>query len=882
MLDVLSLLCGGAAGAGLTALLTRSREDRTYAEGLADVLQWAFLVEGPDDAVVLNKDGALLTAWRYAGPDLETASAAEVHALVRQVNDALLPFTDGWMWHLDAVRRAAEPYPASAFPVVGPGAPDVSVPAWIDAERRATFAAAGADGQFVSEYTLSLTYLPPPEAQARAARAFVAGRAPGRAAAEVCRETLERYQKQASVVEQRLGRTLRLARLDAAGLVAHIYACVSARHQPVHPPPVGAYLNTVLATHGFAPGFVPRVGDQHVHVVAVEGYPDREGGARLDVLNGLAIPYRWSSRFIPISQRGADKLIRRHQQNWFRKRKSLGAFAREVTSDKERSGYEQQREDELFGNQDATTMLRDLNAALALNASGTVRYGFCTQVVVVADEDPAVSAAYAAEVERVLHERGFTTRVETVNAPDAFFGSLPGHGYQNLRRPLLHSENMGDLWPLTSVWPGLATNPSQYFPRGSPALMHVATEGSTPHRFNLHVGDVGHALMVGDTGKGKSTFLGLLWAQWQRYPGARTTIFDYDYSHWALAKACGARHYDLCSGRPDAVTLAPLADVDDPHERTWVLDWLEMLLELQGARVTPAQRVLLDRALVLLGEQPRAHRRLTELAMQVQDRDIRTALHPYLSGGAYGQLFDAAVEGIGDEDLQVFELKHLLALGDRVVAPAFHYLMHRDTRHLDGRPHLLISEEMHALLRAGYPGLLEKEILTRRKRNGALVLVFHVPGQIMQLGPAIQMILTGSCDTRIFLPNAEAESEVNAPAYRELGLTDREVELVARATPKRDYYVRSSLGGRVVQLALGPVAQSFIGTPPGLDPDAVRREIAAYEAQHGSAWPRAWLARAGVAVPPNACIRPAAGHAESFTPSDRKVTHVARSHAVPA
>lgn len=923
-MDASSLLAGALAGVGLTAVVTRGREDRAVALGLADVLQWGFLVAGPEAAVVLNKDGALLTAWRYAGPDVATASGAELDAIARQANDALLPFADGWMWHVDEVRRPAEPYPASAFAAPYADARDISVPAWIDAERRAAFgatlgtvaiggAASGAASdadrgapdrravpratpdrrtangqrpaarQFVSEYTLTLTYLPPPDTHARAAEWFVSGRPAGHAtgapgAADVWQATLARFEEYAATIEQRLSGRFRLERLDAAALVSHLHRCLTALSSPVTPPPIGAYLNHVLASQEFVPGFVPRIGRQHVHVIAVEGYPEEQYGARLDFLNRLSVPHRWSSRFIPLGQRTADKLIKRHRQSWFSKRKDFGTFVKDLTSNKERSGYEQQREDELFGNGDATSMLRDLNAAAALNASGTVRYGFSTQVVVVADEDPATSSAYAAEVVQALHDHGFTARVETVNAPEAFFGSLPGHGYQNIRRQPLHSKNLADLWPLTSVWPGLATNPSQFFAPGSPALMHVATDGSTPFRFNLHVGDVGSALVVGDPGKGKSVFLGLIQAQWQRYPGARTTVFDYDYSHWVLAKACGARHYDLCSGRPDAVALAPLADVDQPHERAWAASWIEVLLELQGVHVTPAQRALLGRALALLGKQERRHRRLSELVVQLQDPDLRTALQPYLETGTYGQLFDAADEAVGNEPYQVFELKHLLALGDKVAGPAFLYLMHRGERRLDGRPDLLIAEEMHALLRAGvFSALLDAALLTRRKQNGAVVMTFHTVGQIAAL-PSRGVVI-GSTQTRILLPSAEASTEENAPGYRALGLSDAEIALVASGVPKRDYYVRSPLGGRVVRLDLGPVARAFLGTPPGLSPEAARQEVTALEARDGGAWPLAWLARAGVEPPVDAVIAPAAT-ASTASPASAAVADK-DAHAAP-
>src|SRR5207248_6708799 len=133
----------------------------------------------------------------------------------------------------------------------------------------------------------------------------------------------------------------------------------------------------------------------------------------------------WSSRFIPLGQRTAERIIKRQRQLWFAKRRDVGAFLRDLTSNKEKSDFARREEEELFGNQDARAMLRDLNGALAENATGAVRYGYSTQVVVVADEDIGIVHAHAALVTQALHDHGFTARVETVNAPEAFVCSVP-------------------------------------------------------------------------------------------------------------------------------------------------------------------------------------------------------------------------------------------------------------------------------------------------------------------------------------------------------------------------------------------------------------------------------------------------------------------------
>ena len=98
--------------------------------------------------------------------------------------------------------------------------------------------------------------------------------------------------------------------------------------------------------------------------------------------------------------------------------------------------------------------------------------------------------------------------METVNTVEAWLGSLPGHVHANVRRPLLHSLNLADLVPVLDAnsrgWPAI---PVPLFPPDSPPLMHAATTGATPFRLNLHVGDLGHTLVLGPTGAGKSTLL---------------------------------------------------------------------------------------------------------------------------------------------------------------------------------------------------------------------------------------------------------------------------------------------------------------------------------------------------------------------------------------
>jgi type IV secretion system protein VirB4 len=515
------------------------RESVSVAERLA----WAEVVA---PGGVLLADGGFLAGWRYRGPDALALGEAEQRLRADRVGEALLPYARGWMFHVDRIRREARGYaPEGAFP-------DPATRR-LDEIRRAAYLGAGV--HYETEHVLCATWLPPAEARARWAAWFVSG---GERRGQDWPRVWAAYEAKLRELEDRLSAALRMERLDSDALLSHLYACLSGRRQWIRTPPPGTDLADLLAVDLLG-GFEPRVGrlgfeDRTVLPVGIAGFPaDPEAGV-LDALDRLPFAFRFSSRWIPLSAEQAARRIGLRRKLWMLKRRGL-----------------------LGPDGHAVRMGEDAEAALAELSGGEVRFGHYTPVVILAEPDAAQARAHAEEVLRVLRERGFAADVETVNAPEAFLGSLPGHGGYNVRRALVSTRCLGRLLPLTAVWPGTATCPSPRFPPGSPALLWARTEGSTPFRLNLHVSDVGHTLVIGPTGSGKSTLLALLVAQWRRYPGSRTAVFDVDRAALPLASASGARHYALAAGRPDAVRLQPLARLDEPAERAWAAEWLEVL-----------------------------------------------------------------------------------------------------------------------------------------------------------------------------------------------------------------------------------------------------------------------------------------------------------------
>jgi type IV secretory pathway VirB4 component len=79
------------------------------------------------------------------------------------------------------------------------------------------------------------------------------------------------------------------------------------------------------------------------------------------------------------------------------------------------------------------------------------------------DENRLAAVSNAREIAKQMQHHGFPAVIEHVNANEAYLGSIPGHGYRNVRRPLIHTRNLTDLMPTTNVWPGEETNPCPFY-----------------------------------------------------------------------------------------------------------------------------------------------------------------------------------------------------------------------------------------------------------------------------------------------------------------------------------------------------------------------------------------------------------------------------------
>lgn len=802
------------------------RQFRDTKPSFSDLLPYAGLV---DDGVILLKDGSVMAGWYFAGPDSESSTNTERNEVSRQINSILARLGSGWMIQVEAVRVPAKAYPARSechFPD--------PVTRAIDDERRAHFEAERA--HYESQHAIILTYRPPERRRSGLARyAYSDAESRSEAYADIVLDTFrtairefEQYMATVVSIRRMVTRTLpepesgRSVQYDE--LFQFIRFCLVGENHPVRLPAIPMYLDW-LATAEFQHGLSPLVDGRHLAVVAIDGFPAESWPGILNSLDLMPLTYRWSSRFVFLDDQEARARLERTRKKWQQK---VRPFFDQLFQTQSRSV-----------DQDAMMMVAETEDAIAEASSQLVAYGYYTPVVVMFEPDEARLRDQAEAVRRLIQAEGFGARIETLNATEAYLGSLPGVSYANIREPLINTRNLADLIPLNSVWSGMAIAPCPFYPPGAPPLMQVAS-GSTPFRLNLHVDDVGHTLVFGPTGSGKSTMLALICAQFRRYAGAQIFAFDKGKSLLPLTLAAEGDHYEIGSGEgAAALSFCPLAEISTDGDRAWASEWIETLIAMQGVTITPDHRNAISRQIRLMGSA--RGRSLSDFVSGVQMREIKEALHHYTVDGPMGQLLDAEEDGLALGSFQTFEIEELMNMGERNLVPVLLYLFRRIEKRLTGQPSLIVLDE--AWLMLGHPTFRDKIrewLKVLRKANCAVLLATQSISDAERSG--IIDVLKESCPTKICLPNGAAREPGTREFYERIGFNERQIELVANATPKREYYVASPEGRRLFDMSLGPVALAFAGASGKDDLKRIRD----LRDDHGPNWPAAWLKERGI------------------------------------
>ena len=781
-------------------------EYRKRPQRLADHLPWAALI-GP--GVMLNKDGSLQKTVRFRGPDLDSSTPYELVAARARMNNVLRRLGSHWCVHMEASRRCAHAYPASDFPN--------AVAELIDHERREDLA--GDAQHFESQCFITFTYLPPTEGMTRLGDLFIERPNQLDGGKVSYRAHYDHFLGQVEQIVNLMASFMpEVHPLDDGQTLTYLHSCVSDRRLNVAVPDVPFYLDEMITDRPLVGGLSPRLGHLFLKTVSVRAYVNRTLPCLLDRLNELPIEYRWVGRYLPMDKTDATRLLNKLRRQWFSKRKGMTTLLKEAIT----------KQESKLEDSDSLNKAQDVDDALQELGGDHCSFGDFTLTVTVWDENEQTATEKARAVQQVIDGVGLVSEIEDFNAVQAWFGSLPGHAYADVRRPLISSLNVCDLAPLSAVWSG----PARCAHLNGPPLLVTRTKGSTPFRLSLHQGDVGHTIIAGPTGAGKSTLLNLLSCQWLRYPKARVYIFDKGASCRAMTLAMGGDFYDL-GGEGEEISFQPLADIEDESELAWAQDWILDLLHREKADITPATKQELWAALSNLASMPRPQRTLSTLLGLVQDADSRQALRSYTLDGPHGRLLDANQDTLGsgqDTRWQAFEMEHLMQSRSALL-PVLTYLFRRLEKRFDGSPTLMILDEAWLYLTESlFAAKIREWLKVLRKKNVAVIFATQSLSDIAD--SAIAPAIIENCPTRIFLPNGNAMEERTRKVYESFGLNERQLQILQQAIPKREYYHQSREGNRLFELGLGELALAFCAAGSPQDHARINKVLGEHGVDH--------------------------------------------------
>ena len=347
------------------------------------------------------------------------------------------------------------------------------------------------------------------------------------------------------------------------------------------------------------------------------------------------------------------------------------------------------------------------------------------------------------------------------------------------------------------------------------ALAVLETQWRTPYYYDLFKGDVGHTLVLGATGAGKSFTLNFLLVQALQYD-PRILILDLGGSYRWLTQFLGGGYMEL-SPEGDAGGGFRLRPFSLPAgERTFgfLAGWIARLLRIGGWKLGGEDPSEIRARVEDIYAFAPARRTLGVLVRSLPSK-MWPAMGRWHGNGAWGRYFDNAADGedLNFEDWQVIDMAGAAEHEDLCEAALF-YLLERLRLSLENpdetaRVKLMVVDEAWRYLQdPAILSYLAEAAKTWRKKNAALVIATQSAVDVT--GTAGAEALLESMPTKLFLANPELPEKA-ADTFR---LNPSEVNTIRGLIPKRELYLRRTDAAGILRLEVDPASYWLYTSSP--------------------------------------------------------------------
>jgi type IV secretory pathway VirB4 component len=807
----------------------------------SELIPYAYFL---DEGVVRLRGGGTMVGFDVRGPGHETTAAMDIAAACERLGASLTCFGTGDFLHLIVHRIPATEYPERVYAT--------RAAALVDRERAGQFRAAcyyrnlcrvyaSNQDEFAIANYLKAVFFASTEHQMRGSREL----------------QMQRFFHRVEKWEDIIASTLHPRRMTSREMFADLILAVNGTPYDASLPRPGVPLHHIIGQQDFIGGSTPCIGQLHIRpVTLVYPWPKQTTEQALSVLLTHPGELMLSCRFVGLDPPDAEYVLKLERKHYIREANGTGIkqwFINAFNLKKRATA-----------DQDTEEQIAEIDEALSDLAKG-MPYGWATITALVRGLDQEEVNSRARQLVKDLADIQHGARIEDAMAVEAIKGAWPGQATSNERRPIISGANLSELAMPIHHWEGTPEIDSTFFPKGTWAALVVTGTGVEPFHLPSHIRSVGHTLIIGPTTGGKSTLLGAMVAALSVLDKARLVWLDRDYSSFVLTHAMGGTYIELATD--NSSPLCPFQWMDIENGIAWLFDFFVRLFKRWSIELNERQAADLVTALELAKASD--IRTMTAFMHLIHDPQVRGVLRNYVAGQQWGHIFDGEPIPGTRNLLTTYEMRHLDMLGERASGPATELIIHDAEVSLGDTPTFVVIDEARWILSSPVSlPWIDRALRTFRKYNAAIILATQSLAEIEST--EVRSLLLESTAIKVFLPNRAAACEHVRALYQQLGLSEKEIEIIAAAIPQRDYLCSTEYGTRLFRLDLGPIARALCASTGANDVARARALLA----EHGSTFLDAWLHAKGLGPMPEHQTNRTAS-LPSFAHTNGRVIHAA-------
>ncbi len=428
----------------------------------------------------------------------------------------------------------------------------------------------------------------------------------------------------------------------------------------------------------------------------------------------------------------------------------------------------------------AVSQIAEINQALDMIMSGEIAFGDHHLTILCVEEDLKLLESVISMASVELQNTGVQPVREKVNMEPAYWAQLPGNDDFIVRKAAVNTLNLAGFASMHNYPTGKATGNHW----GESVTVFDTTSG-TPYHFNFHVRDVGHSLIIGPTGAGKTVLMNFLCANAQKYR-CRMFFFDKDRGAEIFIRSLGGIYTIIDPGKKSGFN--PFQLPESGENRTFLLELLKLLVTVNGEHLDAENIMALSQAVkgnYKLAYKDRCLSNIVAFLGIEGAGSLATRISMWHSRGSHANVFDNPVDALDLTNYRIFGFEMAELLKDTMsLGPVLLYIFHRINISLDGTPTMIVLDEAWALIdNPVFAPKIKDWLKVLRKLN--TFVIFATQSVEDASKSAISDTLIQQTATQIFLPNLKA-TQVYRTAFM---LSQREYILIKTTDPSSRYFL---------------------------------------------------------------------------------------------